>query len=392
MKYFVVPTLCALLGLTACVYEPEQYLDDSSNKGNTSVSSNIGTVYAIDGGKQICNPSISQDTVNFPGSMLWLNFSGTLNVVPLDSGYKTKGAADHDRLTITNKDNEVLWYLMVDESAKECEFQDPEWSTHPDYLVALRGYDLNGKASCENMDYGIFAVRTSDKKKFWFVEKDLWEWATPHLWVDPSADVDTASSDTTVEGFFGTNNVRLVYVDSKNEIVFADFAKGGLKKKITLKKTEEMKDWLVDSPLISPDGNFIVFNILEDGWTSYIQKLSENSVPVKIERTPDMMGEAMQPHWFKYGERLFVSWTEFPEGTHTYLNKNDLSLPSVQDGSAGRTAMREISLDADAPADLSFRWIGSVTQIAPIPMIGGRSMDGKFLATGANNGYMLELP
>ena len=392
MKYFFVPALFAFACFSACVYEPEQYQEESSGKGDASVVSDIGTVYAIDGGKQICNPSITQDTANYPASMLWLNFSGTLNVVAKDSLYKTKGARDHDRLTITNKDNEVLWYLIVDDSLKECEFQDPEWSTHPDYLVALRGYDLDGKASCDNMDYGIFAVRTSDKKRFWFVDKGLWEWGSPHLWVNPSAQGDTAAADTTVEGFFGTSDVRLVYVDSKNEIVFVDFAKGGLKKKTVLKKSEEMKDWKVDSPMISPDGNFIVFNVLDGGWKSFIQKLSGDSYPVKIERTSDMIGEAMQPHWFTYGERLFVTWTEFPDGIQELVNKNDLSDPSVQDGSAGRTAMREIVLDGDAPMDLSLRWVGSVSQIAPLPMIGGRSKDGKYLATGVNYGFMLELP
>jgi hypothetical protein len=74
------------------------------------------------------------------------------------------------------------------------------------------------------------------------------------------------------------------------------------------------------------------------------------------------------------------------------VNKNDLTDASVQNGSAGRTVMREIKLAANAPADLAFEWVGDAKEIAPVPMIGGRSPDGFFLATGANNGYLLKLP
>ena len=54
--------------------------------------------------------------------------------------------------------------------------------------------------------------------------------------------------------------------------------------------------------------------------------------------------------------------------------------------------MREIRLTAGAPADIAFEWVGDVRQIAPVPMIGGRSPDGRFLATGTNYGFLLELP
>ena len=74
------------------------------------------------------------------------------------------------------------------------------------------------------------------------------------------------------------------------------------------------------------------------------------------------------------------------------MNKNDLSEVSVQDGSAGRTAMREVSVATGAPADLAFAWAGDMIEIAPIPMIGGRSPDGRFVATGTNLGFLLELP
>lgn len=401
MKRLLLTAISALACLSACVYEPDEFDPDSSGAKNESASSaktDIGTLFALNEGKQVCNPSVSQDTVNYPASMLWLNFGGKLNVNTADSAYTVSKVVQHDRLTVSDSSNTVRWYLMRDTAAGECQFQDPEWTTHPNFIVALRAYDVDGRKACENLDYGIFAVRMQDKKKFWFYEKDMSEFSTPHVWVSPSAVVDTTAPDSTIEGFFGTNDVRLVYVNKDDEIVFVDFSSGNFDKSIKkarkLKKPSDIDGWTVDSPLISPDGNFIVFNAINTsmtGWNSYVQELSENAEPILIETTDDMTGSPVQPHWFKYGERLFVVWAEFPQGSQ-FVNKNDLTESSAQDGSAGRTAMREITLNAGAPSDLSFEWASDVRELAAIPMIGGRSPDGWFLATGTNNAYILQLP
>lgn len=380
------------LDMTACVYEPEQFDESGSNSSNTS--SDIGSMFAINEGKQICNSSVSQDMENYPESMLWLNFGGKLNVTAPDSVYTTSRVIQHDRLTVSDKSNKVRWYLMRDADAGECQFQDPEWSTHANFIVALRAYDTKNSKNCENLDYGIFAVRMQDKKKFWFYDKNIREEATPHVWVSPDAEVDTSADASTIEGFFGTKDVRLVYVNTKNEIVFVDLSSGSLEKSIaaakTLKKPADFSDGLMDSPLISPDGKFVVFNVISSsmtGWMSYVQELSENSTPVKIETTKGMMSAPVQPHWYKNGESMFVTWAEFPMGAQ-FVNKNDLKNSSAQDGSAGRTAMREVSLkEGSAP-----KFVGDVITLAPVPMIGGLSPDGKFLATGTNNAYLLQLP
>ena len=379
--------------LLAACYTPEPFEAETVNSAS-STQSKIGTLYAINNEMQICNPSVTQDTVNYPASMLWLNFGGTLYVTPSDSGFPTE-AEEHDRLTISDTAGKVLWYVMRDTSEGECQFQDPEWSTHPDFAVALRAYDKKKKNLClpENLDYGMFAVRISDKKKFWFYDKDIREDASPHLWVAPDASDDVDDDAETVEGFFGTSDVRLVYVNDDDKIVFVDFANGGLKKSVTLQRPSGKKGWGVDAPMISPDGKFVVYNLTENSstWEAYVQELSASSTPVKIERWNKSLSEPGQPHWFAYSGRLFVVWIEVPSGKQMF-NKELLSNESVQDGSAGRTVMREIRLMAGAPSDLAVEWVGDAREIAPIPMTGGRSPDAKFLSTGYKYGYLLELP
>ena len=387
-----------MFALSACVYEPEQFVE--SEKGENSNSNNsvtdMGTLYAVNDGKQICNPSVSQDPKNYPASMLWLNFGGTLKVKASDSVYTTSKVVQHDRLSVSDTSGKVLWYLMRDTEAGDCQFQDPEWSTHPNYIVALRAFNSKGESGCKesDMDYGMFAVRMSDKKKFFFYNKEMSEFATPHLWVETGAEPDTAAADSTVEGFFGTNQVRLVYVNKKDEIVFVDYANGGTKGAKTLKKPSGVDGWMMDSPMISPDGNYVVYNMINSsmtGWKSFIQELSGNSKPIEMEKSPGMISEPVQPRWFTYAERLFVMWTEFPQGSQ-FVNKNDLFEFSFLFFIAGRTVMREVSVATGAPADLAFAWAGDMIEIAPIPMVGGRSPDGRFVATGTNLGFLLELP
>lgn len=390
-----------LLGLStlsflAC-YSPKPFeaesLDDDSKKQS---SSEMGTIYSVNGSEQICNPSVSQDTVNFPASMLWLNFS-KIKVNKHDDDFPVTDVKQHDRLTVSDTANNVKWYLMIDKDKGECQFQDPEWSTHPDFIVSLRGQGIDGGSCGDVLDYGIFAVRTSDKKKFWFFDKGIIEQATPHVWVDPTAKVEDDSDDSTVEGFFGTNNVRLTYADGTDgnpqNIVFIDYANGGKSKAIKLKKPTDRSNWKVESPMISPDGNFVVYNLMtksEDNWEAYIQELSKDADAVKVPLTKDMKSEPAQPHWFESDGRLFVVWTEFTQTS--YYNKVHLDNAAAQDGSAGRTVMREVRLKTGAAKGELVEWVDDNVELAPVPMIGGRSPDGKFLSTGYKYAYLLKLP
>lgn len=377
----------------SCLHDPSAYEGGTSAGTSASSTADFGTIYPVDGGKQICNPSVSSDTVNYPASMLWLNFSGSLSVKDAPVGYTTSGVAEHDRLTVSDTAGKVLWFVLRDSvPGAECQFQDPEWSASPDYIVALGGRVAKGAKSCDDaIDYGILAFRMSDKNKkpYWFYKDSISELATPHLWVgSASAAVDSSDSLGT---FFGTDSVKLVYVSEDDKVIFVDFANGG--KRVTLPRPSGRSGWMMDSPLISPDGKWITYNILEDSftWESYIQELAANSTPVKIPTDSTTSLEPVQPHWWQFGSRLFVVWAEFPSG-NAWLNKADLTNASAQDGSVGRTCMREVKLTAGAPMDIAVEWTGAVREIASVPFTGGRSPDGHFLATGTNNGYLLMLP
>lgn len=379
-----------MLSLTAFVacYSPERFEADGSSKGESSLS-DFGTLFDVNGGRQICNPSVTMDEENFPASMLWLNFSGTLNVAEAPKGFSTKGVGEHDRLTISDTAGKVLWFLMIDSvPGVECEFQDPEWSADGRFVVALGGFNAKGSKGCDEIEYGIFAVRLSDNATFFLVDRSVGEYADPHLWVGaPKKQVDSMDS---LQMFFGTDEIKLVYSDASG-LVYMDYAKDA--KPVKLLKPESALENELGNPLISPDGNFVVYHRLASSfeWDSYVQELSPTAKPIKMEKTEGMLSFPVFPHWWNFNGRQFIVWAEFAPG-NSYLNKNDLLKESTWDASVGRTAMREVSANASAPSDISIEWIGNVREIAPVPLIGGRSPSGHLVSTGTNNGYLLYIP
>ena len=383
MKKYLTAISFALL---AGCYSPEQY--EASTSKNQTADSDFGTLFEINGGMQICNPSVTQDEENYPASMLWLNFSGTLNVEEAPEGYSTTDARTHGRLTISDTAGKVLWYLMKNEvEGVDCEFQDPEWTTDGNFIVTLGASNAKGSKGCDELNYGILAVRLSDKKTFFLADSGMDESSNPHLWIGNA--LDSIDGKDSLANFFGTNEVKLVYMNPSGKLVYVDYAKSS--KAVTLKAPSA--EGLLDGPMISPDGKFIVYDVLESSysWSSYVQELSSTSSPVEIEKVDGMISNPVFPHWWKFGSRLFIVWTEFAAGT-PYLNKSDLTSESTWDASIGRTAMREVTVTAGAPSDVAVEWNGDVREIAPIPLIGGRSPSGHFVSTGTNNGYMLYIP
>ena len=377
-------------------YTPTQMEQPVISADTAKTSGITSKVYSLIGQKQTCNPSISQDTVNFGGCMMWLNFSGDLpvEVAPEVTGFDKK-ATQHDRITITDTGNVVRWFLPIKSIATESEeFQDPEWSTHPSYIDFLVSSEYKSKWSC-------FAVNLPTKDTLRLCNEKMGETSTPHLWVDKSSvrsnevlsDINYDSTSgivdrETVKKFFGTYNVKLTYALKENGILslyYVDFSKGN--QAVKLQKPADKRNWDFESPLISPDGKWIVFNAYEitSFYESYIQELSPTSLPILIE------SNAADPHWWSHPDdpsKLYIIYTSIPGSNLVMSDLSDESL--LKDGSAGQTYMAQVECFAGKPSIFSFNII-SQKLIINLPLKGGLSPDGKFLCTGSDKAYIVRL-
>lgn len=396
--------LLSALALGAC-YQPEKYESVAAPTDTAAGEGAAGTVHAINTGKQICNPAISGDTVNYPGAMLWLGFSGALVVKDAPVGYTTSGVAQHDRLTISNFDNSVAWFLLKDSvPAVRCEFQDPDWSAHPDWIATM-GAGATGD-DCENGEfiYSGWVVRPRDNARFRFNYEHLDYISTPHFWMESAAagpadslvqdsaafDAQGLATVASVQQFFGTRQVKFSWSKEENgyTIHFVDYAEATPRDR-ALAKPEGRESWKAESGMISPDGKWIAYNLYErqDAYAVYVQELKAGSVPVLV------ADAAMDPRWWvnPADGRLFLVYMTVPTGA-SYVNKLDLLDASLQEsGAAGATWLQELKLYAGLPGALAVERSGSPRLLVNLPFRAGLSPDGHYLATGTNDGFMMEL-
>ena len=293
-------------------------------------------VFPINGTRQICNPSISMDTVNFKGCMLWLNFSGELavKVLPDMSGFDLY-AEQHDRLIISDTSNTVRWFMGREEfGAPEYEeLQDPEWTTHPHYINCLLSSQVRKNWSC-------VAVHTLSKKFLRMSNENLDETSTPHIWINENSafigDTSAIRFDSTgfvskesVLSFFGTSDVKLVF--SKNDgarlsLYYVDFNISS--SPVQLQRPADKPLYDLESALISPDGKWIVFNAYSSNtdYHCYIQELRPGSKPMLFQ------SNAMDPHWWYHPanrSEVYVIYSVIPGG---YIVTQNLSDPTFLSG------------------------------------------------------------
>ena len=391
--------------LLASCYEPSKLVQPTSGGTDTTTTTVSGGVLrTINTGKQICNPSISPDTVHYPDAMLWLGFSGDLVVKDAPAGYITSNVVQHDRLTISNADNSVAWYMLKDTiPGAACELQDPEWSAHPDWIVTMGAYADNGKCDDGNPIYSGWIIRPYDNARFKFSQAGLDYISTPHAWLDASATApdsakvrDTVTYDdlgiatpASVQSYFGTNNVVFSWskIESGYTIHYIDYSEASPQVR-ALAKPAGRETWKAESGLISPDGKWIAYNLYFrlDQYAAYVQELKPGSTPILIG------DNVTDPHWWKHPtdpSRWFLVYATLASG-QSYVLTADYS--KVTSSTLGATWMQELRLSTGLPSDLAVEWIGSPRKISDLPFRGGRSPDGRFLATGTNIGYMMELP
>jgi len=329
--------------------------------------------------------------------MLWLNFAGDLNVrVPEDqSEYKTdrNSVRQHDRLSISDTSNTIRWFVMRDELKIRGQIQDPEWSTNPDYIACL-GDELND----ENWD--SYAVRISDKASLKLSENNMVEISTPHLWIGstttPPKPIDNPvysssrggfADVATIRNFFGTDSVKVVYAAKKTGLTlfFIDYSAEVIKP-VQLLKPKNRSTADLESPLISPDGSWIVYNCIYQGnYECYIQRLTENSTPILIAEN------AVDPHWW-YNSTFQKTYIVYARLIEDYFTKDDYTKPELSDGTIGATYGQEILITSESlPIHASFKLVNDPYLIAHLPFKGGISNDGRFMCTGYGDGYIIRL-
>ena len=392
--------LFALTIVVSCRYpyspEPEDALI-LSNRNNSEGSVNV---VAINGTAQICNPSISLDTINFPGCMLWLNFSGDLPVNVPDSlkAYSEKRSLQHDRLSIVDSENTLRWYMKREEfgADEREELQDPEWAAHPAYITCLVSADAQKK-------WGCYVIHPVSRNKLQICSEGLWQTSTPHVWVAPEAQSSNAPAEVhylkngfadsaAVHEFFGTDEVKVVAGIPENGVLslyYIDYSTED-RKLIPLKRPSGKDGWQCESPLISPDGHWVVYNVYKrtDDYETYIQKLQPEAPPILFK------DGVSDPHWWRHPEDpslLYVVYQEVPGDNLVYgdFTKKEY----LQSGELGSTKRQMVRLFFGASSNAaSFLRIGFEETIVSLPMKGGLSPDGKFLCTGYDRAFIVELP
>ena len=383
------------------IYTPKEMEAIISTTPEPDISK-VGKFYKINKEKQTCNPSISQNLTSFPACMLWLNFGGSLVVNVPDSmpEYTLKNILQHDRLTITDTLNTVRWFILRENLSIPGELQDPEWTTHPDYITFL-GKDKDGNADG-------YIIRLSDKASIKINEDKLTMISTPHAWIPDSAIHGQSVSDPEfdketgflkkefIEKFFGTSQIKItVGLEKQKDVIsihYIDYS-SDTPKPIALTKPEGMEQLTCESALISPDGYWVVYNckISETKSDIYMQKLSVGSKPILITENTS------EPHWWidpiDPNGTYYVVYTTI-NGNKTVLE--DLTDPSfAKDGSIGKTLKQKLIGSAgDVPAHMGLRVDQSFKPevIVNLPFKGGLSRDGRFLSTGYTNTYLLQLP
>lgn len=355
-------------------------------------------VFPINGTEQICNPSIAQDMAHFAGCMLWLNFDGELPLVIPEGMTGFAGeSVQHDRLTVVDTANTLKWFMMTSElnTAEGEEFQDPEWSTHPEYIVTL--LSENGQEK-----WGCHVINPSSRKHFKICNEGLEETSTPHLWVDPlvpfahQASVETSYDDdgfadsASVKAFFGTSRVKIVAakkIAGKQSLFLKDYTAEG--EFVALVKPKDREGWNCESPLISPDGLWILFNAFksESFYEIYVQELRPGASPILI------ASEASDPHWWVHPQDSSLRFIIYQTVPGWNLVEGDLTDEAYQiSGQLGSTWRLLVKLFAGAPsASTAVVKMKEPELLVNLPTKGGLSADGRYLCTGYSRAFMVGL-
>ncbi|MBN1760706.1 MAG: hypothetical protein JW863_20425 [Chitinispirillaceae bacterium] len=398
LLFFLIASIFSVF-MAGCVYPYDPQSEPLLQVPSGDQTASFVRVFPVNGTAQICNPSIVQDTLTFPGCMLWLNFSGELQVNVPDSLSTFSGwSLQHDRLTIVDTSNTVRWFIKRSAfgAGEQEELQDPEWSAHPEYLVCL--LSTNGAQK-----WGCYAVHPKSDSYLQLCSDGLNQTSTPHLWVDhrfsigtvPDTvrfDEDGCADSASVAAFFGTNRVKLVaskLTGRTLSLYYRDFSDvSGTW--IPLERPAGRDGWQCESPLISPDGNWIVFNAYDSpkNYEVYLQRLAPGASPILFSE------HASDPHWWVHpsdSSLVYIVYQIVPDDNLVFGDLSDEEMQTT--GELGITWQQRIRLfPGAATASASLVRDGNPELLVALPTKGGRSPDGRYLCTGYDRAFIVGLP
>ncbi len=179
-------------------------------------------------------------------------------------------------------------------------------------------------------------------------------------------------SSTEISGFFGTSNVKIAYTLNDNgvrTVYYVDLSDTAPSPK-KLRKPAGKENINSDSPLISPDGSFVVYCLLmgNTAYGAYMQKLDPDAPPVLI------AANGTQPHW----------WTDI--AGRVFIIYSDQFFASNLVTGIHATYKQQVSCAANGSLT------GAAEVIAPYPMNGGVSKDGRYLCTGYAVAAFYDIP
>lgn len=410
----IVHALVGYLGVMLVVgacdfpYSPEQEPEPGGSDQSTADLG--GTPYKVNADQQVCNPSISQNETTYNACMLWLGFSSLgVNVPEEITGYSLEGVTQHDRMTISDTADNVRWYMMNYELGLDTandadpQVQDPEWSTHPDYLACLG--QGGGSASDPWLGYVVRINAAKDYLQFCNNDARMPSDATPHLWVSQAATGGTAAASPEYEAngfvkkehiatFFGTSDVKITFsksVGGTQTIHYVDYSEASPAPK-QLAKPDGKSDWNCESALISPDGHYVLYQAWQTRryGEGYLQRLDQAS-------TADLVAvNCWDPHFWvdPDDDRCFVIYASMQSARFILDDIFGLSDADVLQGTKGLTCKLELNGrlgDLVGHRGLSVNAAIEPQRIAGFPFKGGMDRSGRYLGTAYDKAYIMSL-
>jgi hypothetical protein len=183
----------------------------------------------------------------------------------------------------------------------------------------------------------------------------------PTQYVPPVINLGFAPKDT-ITAFTGSANFKMAFtkkIDGIRCVHFIDYSQSPLLP-VMLKKPVGKDAIDADSPILSPDGKYVTYYLvsgnIEQG--AYVQYLDENSDPVEVDSA------GTEPHWWQDSSgQFFIVYSNKFQSDHLVAG-------------IGKTFHRPVTFSSNTPV------AGDAVEIAPYPMNGGLSHNGRYLCTG----------